>query len=272
MKRKISLWFKSNAWKIGMVFSSILLLIMAWLPYGASFLTERNAELINNILIGIATNLLGIVVTVSFVQFFIDKKDKDQERKEEVETIKRYHRHMKALIRRYLMSYVSLTTRLVDRDKVDIDDAFTRDFKLSDMADMYKTTMFLSEGFTESSIEFYCDAEHKLRDYMLKMIENIDFKYSNELKDSIQNFVEKSADLDMSGILLDLSFRQKHGIDKAIIDSVEKTIADENEDWVEKFGRGELKGNLMLPYVILFFAVHDQVRMIKEYSEIVERL
>ena len=35
------------------------------------------ANNINNILFGMATNLLGIIVTVSFVQFFIDKQNHD---------------------------------------------------------------------------------------------------------------------------------------------------------------------------------------------------
>ena len=141
MKERITRWLHSAAGRISiiLIIASALLLRLACSHIGAGFMTERAAELANNILIGVATNLLGIVITVSFVQYFIDKQDEKNERREEAEKILRYHKYMQTLIRRYLMFYMSVTTRLKDRNgAADIDSAFTRTFKLQ----------YLSNDFT----------------------------------------------------------------------------------------------------------------------------
>ena len=57
---------------------------------------------------------------------------------------------------------------------------------------------------------------------------------------------------------------------KEDIDIIEKMIASETDDWLGKFSRGELQGNLMLPYVTLYYMCQDQVRMIKEYTEYIK--
>ncbi|NBH83644.1 hypothetical protein D7X88_12380 [bacterium C-53] len=74
MMKRLRKWLKSAAGKISvfLLIISIILLIIACSSWGD--FTDRTANNINNILFGMATNLLGIIVTVSFVQFFIGLK------------------------------------------------------------------------------------------------------------------------------------------------------------------------------------------------------
>lgn len=273
MKENVLKWHRSAAGKVSviLIISSVLLLLLAWSTLGSSFLTDRDANTINNILIGIATNLLGIVVTISFVQYFLDKQNEAEERDDEVKTIKRYDKYMQTLIRRYLMFYMSVTTRIKDRNSTNLEKPFEHNFKFADMADMYHTSMFISEGVLEPSIVLFYKAEEKLRDYMLRMLENIDFKYNPELEELLLSFTTKSVDLDMRGQILG-AINTRMGQSGKATEEVAKWIEDETCDWVGKFGRGELQGNLMLPYVTFYYTIQDQVRMIREYKEYIKRI
>lgn len=272
MKNNICKWICSTAGKVSIVliFVSIFLIGLVFSTYGESFLSRETANTINNILIGIATSLIGIVVTVLFVQYAFDKQDDDRKRRDEIMTINRYDKYMRSLIQKFLMFYITVTTRMKDRNKTKGTNPFTHKFKFSDIADMYLPSLYLSEGLLKPSIELFYGAEEKIREYMLKMLENIDFKYNTELEKILMDFVTKSVELDMRGYILG-ALKTQTGNEK-MIDGISKDIANENYDWLDKFHRGELTSNSMLPYVIFYYSIQDQVRMIKEYMDYIDQL
>lgn len=98
MMSKIKKWIKSTAGVVSIILfvTSIILLGAACSDYGN--FSERTANNVNNILIGLATNLLGIIVTVSFVQHFVDRQNEKDEHREENLKIKRYDRFMNILL------------------------------------------------------------------------------------------------------------------------------------------------------------------------------
>ena len=113
-------WRNSAAGKISVILFivSIVLMILACSPWGN--FSERVANNINNILFGLATNLLGIIVTVSFVQYFIDKQDARLEECEEKAQILRYDRLMSVLVQRYKMYFYCVVTPMDMRTQKDI--------------------------------------------------------------------------------------------------------------------------------------------------------
>ena len=273
VKDKLLSWQHSAAGhvSIALIIASVLLFLLACSEIGVGFMTERAAEIANSVLIGLATNLIGIVITVSFVQYFIDKQNEAEERAEEVKIIKRYDKYMQTLIRRYLMFYMSVTTRLKDRNSANLEKPYDHKFKFSDMADMYLTSMLISEGVIEPSIVLFYKAEENLREYMLRMLENIDFKYNPAIEELLLSFTTKSVDHDMRGQILG-AIKTRMGESGKATEKIAKWIVDENHDWLGKFSRGELQGNLMLPYVILYYTMQDQIRMIKEYTEYIKKI
>ena len=74
---KFSNWLCSAAGKVSrvLIFISAVLICLIFSSYGEDFLSVNTANIINNILVGIATGLIGIVVTVSFVQYVFDKQN-----------------------------------------------------------------------------------------------------------------------------------------------------------------------------------------------------
>lgn len=269
---KIKKWIFSAAGKVSVVLLtvSVLLIFLICSSCGEDFLSTETANTINNILIGIATGLIGIVVTVSFVQYAFDKQDEEKKRMEEILTIKRYDKYMQSLIKKFLMFYVTVTTRMNKRNKVTETNPFNHNFKFSDIADMYLPSLYLSEGLLKPSIELFYDAEEKIREYMLKMLENIDFKYNIELEKILMDFVTKSTDLDMRGYILG-ALKTRTG-NENMIDCISRDIANESHDWLGKFERGELKSHSILPYVQFYYCIQDQVRMLKEYKDYIDKL
>lgn len=265
-------WFFNAARKVsGVLFIlSAAFIYMTFSTIGENVMSVKTANVINNILIGISTGFIGIIVTVLFVQYTFDKQDEAVKRKDEIMTIKRYDKYMETLIRRYSRFYISVTTRRCNWGKVDFEHPFEHIFSFSDMADMYRPSMYLSEGFLEPSIELFYRAEEDLRNYMLRMLENIDFKYNDPLEKILLEFVTKSVDLDMRGNILG-ALKTKFGNEKAT-DCISREIADEKYDWLGKFQRKELNGNTMLPYVTFFYNIQNQMRLLQKYLNYVKQL
>ena len=203
---------------------------------------------------------------VQYVFFFYYE---EKERTNEILTIKRYDKYMQSLIQKFLMFYVTVTTRIEERNKNGMNSPFDHKFKFSDIADMYLPSLYLSEGLSKPSIELFYGAEEKIRDYMLKMLENIDFKYNRELEKILMDFVTQSTELDVRGYILD-ALKPTTGRNK--INDISKNIANENYDWLKKFQDGELKSNAMLPYVLFYYNVQAQVNLIKAYKDYVNKL
>ena len=261
-------WICNTAGKVSvaLVSVSVVLVCLIFSSCGENFLSAETANTINNIRIGIATGLIGIVVTVSFVQYAFDKQDEEKKQMEEILTIKRYDKYMRTLILKYLMFYLAVTTRLNDRNKVDVENAFNHSFKFSDMADMYLTSAYMNENLMEPSIVLFYRYEEKLREYMLRMLENIDFKYNAHIEKILLDFVTKSVDLDMRGNILGAT-STKMGNNKILSEYVSEQISNETYNWTEKFQSGELKGTLMFPYVLFYYAIQDQVGLLKKYND-----
>ena len=256
---------------IVLIVAAVILIAIA--NFDFSWMPKQQNEITNDLLLGLATNLMGIIVTVSFVQHLVDRQNEANERREEDAMILRYHKYMQALIRRYLKYYYNITTLQKDRrDTCEIDQVLQREFLLSDMADMYKGSLYLNEGFNESSIELFYKAEHEMKDYMLKILSNIEFKFNPKLETLLLDFAVKSTDLDMSGQIIERAVLKNTQVGSRNIKMIENMLSNESLDWLVKFKRGELEGNLMLPYVILYYNIQDQIRIIKEYTEYVNEI
>ena len=77
-----------------------------------------------------------------------------------------------------------------------------RDFSFTDMADLYKLSTVLSVELLRPSIELFYEAEQMLRNYMIEMIKNIDFKYNKNIENVLIEFIKKSKEMDVSGVII----------------------------------------------------------------------
>ena len=260
-------WLKSAAGKISvfLLITSIILLIIACSSWGN--FTDKTANNINNILFGIATNLLGIIVTVSFVQFFIDKQNHDVEKQNELEEILKYNRVLSIFIEQYTLYYRCITTPFSEDMRTDY--KLNRDFAFQDMCDMYKQNRYIAEGLFEPAISIFYKFEGMIREYMMSMLENVSFKYYIEVENILEEFVEKSFSLDTRGIILG-NISVMSGKEK-ITDIVSKSIKDTTNDWIEIISHSK-NANIMAPYVQLYFLLKEEADLLIKYKEEVDKL
>jgi uncharacterized membrane protein len=106
--KKLYKWLHSVAG----ITAIILFIISVALLLFVKWFVDDSAVNFNSFLIGLATNLLGIIVTVSFVQYFIDKQNIEKERREEAAKILRYHKIMILLIERYTLFFECVTSTI----------------------------------------------------------------------------------------------------------------------------------------------------------------
>ena len=113
-------------------------------------------------------------------------------------------------------------------------------------------------------------SQEKLRNYIIDMVENIDFKYNEELLQILMCFVESSIEHDMRGAILGNINTQSGG--EKLTKTISKYIKDSSHQWVEKGKRGELSANLMLPYVQLYQVLKIEIDLLIQYNQYLREL
>lgn len=261
-------WIKSPAGVVSIILLVVSIVLPCLACSGFGNLGEKVANNVNSILFGLATNLLGIIVTVSFVQHFVDKQNEKDECKEEQLKIKRYDRCMSDLLTRYLLYFRCVTTPIEKRSEIGDFTQLSFQFEFRDMCDLYKQSLYLCEGIFESSIELFYKSEEALRNYMMVMIQNIDFKYNEKLQEILLQFIKSSIGYDMRGAILgNLTVCSSS---EKMTETVMKYIKDTSYDWILKEQRGELGSNLMMPYVQLYKLLKIEIKLVQQYKYYIE--
>ena len=271
---KLKRWSQTAAGKVSiflLAISSIMLLFVLLNCTSIMGIDDITADNIDNILIGLATNLIGIMVTVSFVQYFIDKQNKKEECKEEIEKILRYNKIMKLLIARYTLFFQCVTSPIEKRTKYALSNDLMRDFSFSDMADLYKLSAVLTVELLKPSIELFYEAEQALRNYMVEMIKNIDFKYNRKIENVLIEFIGQSQEMDVSGVIINNQQIFVGNIKQS--DEVSQYIKDDiQHKWVDRYLQGNLSAHLMRPYVTLYLLLKIEGRLLTEYQQLIDAL
>lgn len=178
---------------------------------------------------------------------------------------------MQVLIERYFMFFYAIVTPLEKRGEVGLKEIKERNILFEDMRDLYKASSFITDGILEPSVVLFYKAEEQLRDYMMTMINDIDFKYNAELASLFMKFINDSLKYDMRGTILG-NINTFTGNNRTS-EGAAKDIA-KNRDYklVERFDKGELKGNLMIPYILLYKLILNERDMLIVYQRLVEEL
>lgn len=257
-------WLQSAAGKVSLTLFiiSLILLIIVFLPF--SFLDKTTTEYVNNILIGTSTGLIGIIITVAFVQYFIDSQNQKQEMKDEKEVIKRHSRMLNILIERYILCFYCVTTPISTRATQHYTlDCINKDFKFEELYDLYKPSLFIHTNAITPSFVLFNNAEKSLREYLIQLIGIIPFKYHRDLLNIFIKFIEVS--LNSEDVI---NTAASYSNNEAVRDIVEEAIQDANEKWVERFDNGELQSNLLILYVLLYKVLKDEQELIISYKKL----
>lgn len=268
-------WLKTVAGKI-----SIILLVVAVLLslIGWSFSCRdqsQNANLLSSLFIGLATNLIGIIVTVSFVQYFLDNQKTKEEEAEEALAILRYSKIMQAYINRYIEYFNCVVTPISKRNQGEWDTkTFATGFKFCDLQDLYEPSLFERDSCNESSISLFFKAENELIEFAKRMVENIDFKYNEELYKILASLIYFSINSSMRDALLNnMPVYVGNNPNRHLVDDISQYIRDDKKyNWVEEMSKPGRYANIMGPYVNLYHLLNTEKDLIEAYSKYIAKL
>lgn len=224
---------------------------------------EETVNFWNNILIGAATGLIGIIFTISFVQSALDKQAAKDEKVNEYKKIVRYSKYLDILINEYVVYYNHIVTPL-DKRGIVLDKRFISEFSLKDMSGMYYPSILIRDGYNMPAIKKFYEAESELANYLLRWNEEIDFKHSKKLEVLINEFLSMSKKLDSRGNILgalETSFGQKR-----VSDQITTNLKEGKEDYLKKFNEGQLVSHIMTPVVYLYNFLSMQQDSIKKIT------
>lgn len=245
----------------------IILIIIAFSSLGS--FDEFTANNVNSLLISLGTNFIGIWITISFVQYFLDKQSEKDEKHQENVTILRYNRVMNILLQRYFGYCFCVTTPIAERNKYD---SFTpnTEFVFSDMCDMYKIAALTIDNLMDPVIVSFYKSEDKIHRYVDRMIENIPFEYNMNLAEILMAISEIHLTLDSKEAILG-NINIMSG-ERPLSETVSDYIKSNSDDWVKMFDMGQLQSNIMFPYVLLYKKLKKEIELFNEYQKYIEEL
>lgn len=252
--------------KIGIVLFVLIILLVC---IDNVFLFPENS-FFSGYFCNIATECIGLILTVCLIQQIINKRDENKEKTEEKTKILRQHNIVLIYLQDYIKCFHCTTTPIVNRfvDGIDL----KKDFKITDLYDLHKTSLDLSLPINKSSIESFYKYEHKLRDEFVRMLNNIDFKYYPKFISIISEFIQSSVASDISDVIVS-NEHSNMGTDKKISDFASEMLKQENiQELYLKFKKGEINGNLIIPYFLLFDLLKKEQQLLLNYLEEIDNL
>ena len=256
-----------NKVRLILILIGIILIATAFSPLGS--FDEFTANNVNSLLISLGTNFIGIWITISFVQYFLDKQNEKDEKRQENATILRYNCVMSILLQRYFRYCFCVTTPISERNKNDSAMPNTG-FSFSDMYDMYKPPAFTNDNLMKPVIVSFYKSENNLHRYVHRMIENIPFKYNKNLAEILMDITKIHLTLDSEDAILGNMNIMSDG--KTLSETISEYIKSNSNDWVKMFDMGELQSNIMLPYVLLYKRLKREIELFNEYQKCIEQL
>lgn len=259
-------WFKSESGKL-----SVILVLIGFFSLYLAFsdscpIISGRAEFINNILIGFATNIFGIVITISFVQFFIDKSSIRCAKNKEKESILQYNIILSKYINRYLLYY----QRIILFPKSENYTQIKKDFSIEDISGLYSPSLFVTDDFSKPTIEMFLNTEIELREYIKREIENVRFEFYPNLLSILISFIEISLSFGYcEAIISNSRLKWKEG---KYTDFICNLIKENGSLYLHEFESGSLVGNAIIPYIYLYYLMKNEIEILEKYCSSLENI
>lgn len=143
-----------------------------WLLFGTGLaiaviaftLSDNTLSYFFNFLLGLSTNIFGLIITIFFAQKYIDAVETKNRKAAETNEILRHDRIMQQFILLYLEGYASIAIpNKLDVSEIHINVAEDDEFAFTDLAGMYDASLMIPKKGAKSSIEIYYENEEKKR-------------------------------------------------------------------------------------------------------------
>ena len=236
-----------------------VLIIFLFFPFNIN-----KREVYNNISIGLGTNIYGLVITILFIQRMLDKHHLEKDVREEKEKIIRFNSLTQISITNYITSFQDLTTPIGKTQNLNLN------FSFEDIQDLYYPSILITQLQKFKIMVFY-ENQKKLENDLLRMISEINFFHYPEIRDTILRFIKEIKENDVyEGIIANKNIAVGN---KTLGDSAIDMIKNnKNQDWITKFDNNQLRGNIIVPYVVLYKSLHKQISLIIDYQNLIKNI
>lgn len=240
---------------------TLVILAIFFLKIYTVYSIDKYLDYINNILISFGVSFITLAITISFIQFYLDKQQsciiEKYEKEKEKDYILNNHKIISLLIERYIIAF----SNLIRKENEDFD--FNSTFNLKDLSNLYEINGLISNNLFLPKIEVFYKAEELLIINISKVISGIEFKYYKNMNSILMNILKLSL----------IHNNYKDGIlwhkTNAI---VVKNLLMSDTDFVTKYRNNELKGNLSIPFIELLFFLNNQRDEINKYLKEIEEI
>ncbi len=236
-----------------------LLIFFPFFPFSIN-----NREVYNNISIGLGTNIYGLIITIMFIQRILDKHNLEKDIREEKEKIIRLNSLVQISITDYITSFQELTTPISKTQSLNLN------FSFEDIQDLYYSSLLITK-LQKSKIVVFYENEKKLENDLLRMLSEINFFHYPKIRDIIISFIKEIKMNDVcEGIIANKKITAGN---KTLGDLAIEMIKDnKNQNWITKFDNNQLRGNIIVPYVVLYKSLHKQISLIIDYQNLIKQI
>lgn len=214
---------------------------------------------------GLVTELIGMIITICFVQSLFDRKNEKDMQNNENKQIRRADKVFQVYYAKYVEYFNNITSKTYSQNST-----LNEHFQMSDMSGLYRIPNNLLDGLvTSSCIELFFCFELKIREIFIEMLNNIDFKYNSEIEEILEQFIESSITFDPRKTLLNAQ-NIKVG-EKNMAEEDAKTLENEGNDFYKKYITEEKTppASVLTPYLILYVLLNEEKDIINRYQKVI---
>ena len=177
-KKKKFFW-----WKIILTVLSFIFIVLTKSNIDWTDLSNNHLDfhLVKEILYDLCVGIFSAMILICFIDEINEHIQDTKNKNKEIKEFKRAHRLLRLYIERYKLFFYCIVTPIDNRDSKEV--TFPLEFKFKDMKDLYKTTLLISEGSFDTSLECFVKAEKyyvkRLKQLLKILILYIFHKYKN---------------------------------------------------------------------------------------------
>lgn len=224
---------------------------------------------ISSVLISLSASLFSIIATVTFVQFYLNKQQMSDVKKEENRNIIKYNNYVQLLLSWYTIAFNQLLTPIAEIQEMN-NDKLKENFNVSDLCEANFNSMLLKNGFNESRIKVFFEIENKVNSAFAKMLETITIEHNCELYMLIIEFLTVSISYN-SQDALETNYKYLYKGQDALSKTREWIRKDADDFYKDRFNTDNAS-NMLSAYCFLYELMTKEKRIINEYLELIRSI
>ena len=179
--------------------------------------------------------------------------------------LKTYRKVLQPVLERYLIGVFMMVTPFKERINRNVDVfQFDFNFKFCDMSDLYLPNLLMSSDFYEPAVNAHFRNQDVAFNELRSFVTSADLSYWPKLEELVYRFIRKHHEFQFKDVIINngiRSFGESGKMKNVISDKIKKTVGEPDPS----------SEAMMIPYVLLYYYVKENVRIIKAIHSMMEQ-